>query len=138
MTNEHAPDTKAVILFDGACVLCNGFAHFVARHDSSFRYLFASFQSPAGLALSRSYGLPTQDYGSLALIEGGRCHVQSAAVARVLWGLDRPWSALAAIWIVPSPLRDAVYRFVGHRRIGWFGEAKQCVTAEPEFKRRIL
>lgn len=138
MTDEPITEAKAVILFDGACVLCNGFAQLVARHDSSFRFLFASFQSPVGHALCRLYWLPTHDYGSVALIEAGRCHLQSSAVTRVLWGLDRPWSMLAAIWFVPRPLRDAVYRFVGRRRIGWFGEAKQCVTATPEFERRIL
>lgn len=57
-----AEDTRPVILFDGACNLCNGGVQFVLDWDNEAVFRFASLQSEAGRALlkrsGRSPGMP--------------------------------------------------------------------------------
>ena len=51
------PDQKALIVFDGICVMCNALARFVAARDSKDEFLFTEAQSPLDQALFRHYGL---------------------------------------------------------------------------------
>ena len=44
----QAEPAGAVIVFDGVCVLCNGWVGFLLRHDLRGRYRYAAMQSDAG------------------------------------------------------------------------------------------
>lgn len=37
-----------IVVFDGQCLLCNGWVQFLLRHDRAQRLRFASIQSAAG------------------------------------------------------------------------------------------
>jgi len=50
-------DDGPIIIFDGYCALCSGWAGFVLRHDRTARYRLLSAQSPLGHALYVHYGL---------------------------------------------------------------------------------
>jgi predicted DCC family thiol-disulfide oxidoreductase YuxK len=39
---------ETVLLFDGVCKLCNGWAKFLIRHDRNQRIRLATVQSPEG------------------------------------------------------------------------------------------
>ena len=45
------PDDRPIIVFDGYCALCSGWARFVLRHDRRERYRLLAAQSPLGRAL---------------------------------------------------------------------------------------
>ena len=60
---------ERVVLFDGVCKLCNGWAKFLIRHDRQHRFRLASVQSPQGQALLAWYGLPTDRFDTMALID---------------------------------------------------------------------
>ena len=45
------PDDKPIIIFDGKCVLCSGFARFVLTHDRRRRFRLLPAQTPLGTAL---------------------------------------------------------------------------------------
>lgn len=56
-------------------------------------------------------------------------HVRSGAVLRALRAIGGAWRIVAAMgWCVPRPLRDALYRHVARRRLGWFGAADACTV----------
>ncbi len=79
--------TTAVIVFDGVCVLCNGWVRFLLRRDRKKRYRFAAMQGQHGGALLRAYGLDPEDPLSFLLVEDGKGWSDSDAVLRVLVGL---------------------------------------------------
>ena len=56
------PDDKPIIIFDGYCALCTGWAAFVLRHDHRHRYRLLTAQSELGRALYVHYGLNPEDY----------------------------------------------------------------------------
>jgi transposase InsO family protein len=45
------PDDRPIIVFDGHCVMCSGWANFVLRQDRKARYRLLPAQTPLGRAL---------------------------------------------------------------------------------------
>ena len=73
-----------VIVFDGICVLCNGWVRFLLKQDRVGRYRFAAMQSDAGRALLAGHGLDPDDPASFLLVEGDDAWTDSDAIQRVL------------------------------------------------------
>ena len=133
----------AVIVFDGVCVLCNGWVAFLLRRDRRGRYRFAAMQTDAGRALLGAHGLDPDDPTSFLLVEHDvgatpRVSMDSDAIRRVLVGLGGGWRLAHAIALVPRPLRDAAYRRLARNRYRWFGHQTECWLPTPELRRRFL
>lgn len=133
------PDDRRLIVFDGDCVLCSGWADFVIRHDPGMRFRLAAAQSPLGQALYRHYGVMQDgDYASNLLLEDGRLYTKSRGTLRMLAGLGFPWSLAVALRIVPERLLDWLYDIVARRRLGWFGRRSACYRPTPADEGRFL
>jgi predicted DCC family thiol-disulfide oxidoreductase YuxK len=132
-------DDRPIMLFDGECRLCCWNVQFVIRRDPHRRVRFAAMQSAAGSALLRARNLPARDFTSVAVIDGGRVLVRSAAVMRILEELCGAWPIVARVLkIVPRPLRDAAYDFVARHRYRWFGRRPTCLVPSPDIAARFL
>jgi predicted DCC family thiol-disulfide oxidoreductase YuxK len=148
MSNEPAgavnpAAARAVVVFDGVCVLCNGWVRFLLRHDHAGRHRFAAMQSPAGRELLAAHGLDPDDPLSLLLVEhdrpgGPRASTDSDAVRRVLAGLGGGWRIAQAIALVPRILRDPVYRWIARNRYRWFGRHAACTIPPSGYAERFL
>lgn len=63
----------------------------------------------------------------------------TVAALRVLSYLPLPYSALSWLWVIPTPMRDAVYDYVAKHRYEWFGKAQDClVLKEKEMLERFI
>ena len=127
-----------VIVFDGVCVLCNGWVHFLLRHDRHARYRFAAMQSDSGRALLSRHGLDPDDPVSFLLVDQGRAWTDTDAIVQVLAGLGGPWRLARAIAWCPRALRDRLYRWGARNRYRWFGRHSQCLLPTPEHATRFL
>lgn len=132
------PDDRPVIVFDGHCVLCSGFARFVLRHDRKARYRLLPAQTPLGDALYRHYGLDPHDYQTNILVEDGHAWFKSEGSIRMFEGLGWPWRLAAIFRVLTPPWRDALYSLVARNRLNWFGRSDVCYLAEPGMKDRFL
>lgn len=133
----------AVIVFDGVCVLCNGWVGFLLKHDRFGRYRFAAMQSDAGRALLAAHGLDPDDPASFLLVEhdvagGPRISTDTNAIRRVLAGLGGGWRFAHTLALVPRGLRDAAYRRLARNRYRWFGKHEACALPAPEHRQRFL
>ena len=133
-----AAGDKPLIVFDGHCVLCSGNARFVLRHDRKRHFNLTTAQGPLGEALYQHYGLPTDDYETMLVIEDGRLFTQSDGAIAIARGLGWPWRAAAAARIVPRPIRDALYRLVARNRYRLFGRREACWVPTADEADRIL
>ena len=115
-------DDRAIIIFDGYCALCSGWAQFVLRHDCHGKYRLLRAQSPLGRALYVHYGLDPEDYETNILIVEGVAWFKSEGSIRMAEGLGLPWSLAAGFRILPHPLRDRLYAFVARNRLRFFGK----------------
>jgi len=122
-----------IILFDGACNLCEGSVQFVIRHDAAGIFQFASLQSSTGLRLRAEHKVAID---SVVLVEEGRAYVESEAAWRIAARLGIPWSWLRFLRFLP--FRDAFYRLVARNRYRWFGRKDVCWLPSPELQRRFL
>ena len=108
--------SSPIVVFDGECALCNGFVAWLIRHDRRGHFLIAGSAGDVGAAVVAAAGLDSQITASTLLVWDGSAHLRSAAIIAVAKGLPWPWRAVAGIRVVPSFLRDAVYRFIAARR----------------------
>ncbi|HEY0660329.1 MAG TPA: thiol-disulfide oxidoreductase DCC family protein [Lysobacter sp.] len=134
MTTESPPlrgSGGAIIVFDGVCVLCNGWVRFLLRHDHARRYRYAAMQSESGRGLLAAHGLDPDDPNSFLLLEDGHAWTDTDALQRVLTGLGGPWKLAAAIGACPKALRDPLYRWVARNRYRWFGRRDHCLVPAP-------
>src|SRR3990167_3183195 len=111
------PDDRPIIIFDGHCALCSGWARFVLRHDPEGRYRLLPAQSPLGYALYVHYGLDPEDYQTNILIDEGRAWFKSEGSIRMAEGLGFPWFLAASFRLLPLPLRDWLYEWVARNRL---------------------
>ncbi len=127
-----------VILFDGVCNLCNRAVVFVTRRDPNRIFRFAPLQSKTGQALLARHGIPDHTLDSLVLVEDTGYATRSTAALRIARRLRAPWPALAVFFVVPRPVRDAVYDWVASNRYKWFGRRETCMVPSRENRARFL
>ncbi|RZI70590.1 MAG: thiol-disulfide oxidoreductase DCC family protein [Pseudomonas sp.] len=126
-----------LVIFDGVCSFCERSVQFILRHETGPGLRFAPIQSNMGARMARDHGFDPDDARTFVLVEGGRAYVRSAAAIRVACHLRWPWRVLAAIWIVPRPLRDWAYDRIAANRYRWFGRKDSCMVPTPEQMRRF-
>lgn len=119
-----------IYVFDGACVLCNGFVRFLLAHETAPELRFAAMQSSAGKALMERAGLPADDPDSVILIEGDRIDYGARAVLRALRLMRLPWRWIAVLAKLPAGLLEPPYRLLARNRHR-FGRPSSCAVAEP-------
>lgn len=127
-----------IVVFDGQCLLCNGWVQFLLRHDRAQRIRFASIQSAAGQQLLARAGLQVEGLQTLLVIDGERSWHRTAAILRVVHVLGWPWRLAWVSWLVPAPLRDVLYRWVARNRYRIWGRSATCMLPAPEHAGRFL
>ena len=132
------PDDKPIVIFDGYCSLCSGWAAFVLRHDPAGKFRLMSAQSPPGRALYIHYGLDPRDYETNILLSDGVAWFKSEGSIRMAEGLGFPWSLAAVFRVLPVAWRDALYGTVARNRLKWFGKREACYRSTPEFADRFI
>ncbi|MEZ6016256.1 MAG: DCC1-like thiol-disulfide oxidoreductase family protein [Planctomycetota bacterium] len=132
-------DGRALLLYDGACGLCDRTVQFILRHDRAGRFCFAPLQAPAVRALVTEFGFDPDAVDSVVLVdERGEASRESTAALRTLARLGWPWRLGAVALALPALLRDPFYRFIARRRLRWFGAADACRLPSPGDRARFL
>jgi predicted DCC family thiol-disulfide oxidoreductase YuxK len=133
-----------VLLYDGACGLCNAVVRWLLREDPAGRLRFAPLQSAPGQAWLRAQGLPTDDFSSLVFVPDWNRPARDAYRLRTdgaLAALDElggVWRVLSWLRCVPRWLRDPLYRLVAHLRYAIFGEYRPTPRPERDGAERFL
>ncbi|MGE0612082.1 MAG: thiol-disulfide oxidoreductase DCC family protein [Hyphomicrobiales bacterium] len=132
------PDDRPLIVFDGVCVMCSGFAQFVAARDPQGHFRFATAQSGIGNALFRHYGLDPDDFETNLLIEDGHAWGRMEAFARIMARLGFPWSLSRVVLALPRGPRDWLYERIARNRYRLFGRRETCVLPSAFGKDRFV
>lgn len=162
----HPTDQRPIVLFDGSCTLCNNFVQFLLKYDTTGNLRFAALQSKVGELLLRRMSeevrrevLQEEDtkeqdgessgekYKSLVLCSPDSTYIQSSAVLKILGFLSSTSSAKRikllqymglAGYVLPTRIRDKIYKFVSKRRKSWFGSADECMLYDERFDDRFV
>lgn len=131
-------DDRPVIVFDGHCAFCSGWAGLVLRRDRAGRYRLLTAQSALGQALYRHYGLDPVDYQTNILLAEGRVWLKSEGTIRMFEGLGFPWSLARVMRVLPLGLRDRLYEFAARNRFRIAGRRDACYLPPAGFRDRFL
>jgi len=122
---------RRVVLFDGECRMCSGWARFVGARDPQGELELVPQQSDEGRGILAQHGIPGDDMSTMVFVDGDIAWTKSTGVLRVLGRLPMPWPLLGALRIVPRALRDVVYDVVARNRRRIFG-AEKCEWVPPK------
>lgn len=127
---------EPLILFDGVCNLCSASVQFIIKHDRKELFRFAALQSPIGEEITSISGDIQLD--SVLLHHNNKIYRKSSAALHTLKLLGGVMAVAYVFIIIPRPIRDAVYDFIGKRRYRWFGKKDQCWLPDESLKKRFL
>ncbi|MFJ4246632.1 Predicted thiol-disulfide oxidoreductase YuxK, DCC family [Pseudomonas helmanticensis] len=129
---------ETVVLFDGVCKLCNGWAKFLIRHDHQHRVRLAAVQSPEGQALLAWAGLPIDQFDTMAVIRDRNYWERSDAFLEVVSQLPARWQPFQLLRLLPRTLRDWAYDRIALNRYRLFGKYDTCLLPSPDHEQRFL
>lgn len=123
-----------VVFYDGHCALCSRSVQFILTHDREKRFRFAALQSE----YSGRLGTALPDTDSVVLYHNERFYVESSAALHIAKQLAFPWNLAGIFLLLPTWLRNPVYRYIAANRYRWFGRYDTCWLPEPHWRDRFL
>lgn len=131
-----------IVIYDGECILCDRSVHFLLRTMKSDPFFFTTLSGDTmQQILTENTSISSLDElpDSILFFEEGQLYVESTAALRICKYLKRPYSWLRFFLIVPTFLRNVVYRFVARNRYDWFGKkASGFVKVSDDVEARFL
>lgn len=127
-----------VILFDGVCKLCNAWSNFIIKYDHQHAFKLCSVQSNEGQKILRHFGLSTEVYESMLVVEGNAVYQQSDAFFQVVAKLGYPWKFICVFRMVPKLLRNWIYDRIALNRYLLFGKYDTCLLPAADHDARYL
>lgn len=126
-----------IVFFDGYCGLCNASVDWLLRLDRKRVLRFSPLQGETARSLLSQTTIRALD--TVTVWTGGRTYRRSSAFITIFANLGLPWPLVgAALWIIPSPLRNAVYDFIARHRNRWFGKREVCRVPSKDERARFL
>jgi predicted DCC family thiol-disulfide oxidoreductase YuxK len=132
------PEDRPIVVFDGHCVMCSGFARFILKRDRVGRYRLLPAQTPLGAALYRHLQLDPEHYETNILLEDGTAWLRSESSIRIFAGLGFPWSLADLLRVLPLAWRDRLYEWIARNRFNWFGRREACMLGLSGHEDRFL
>ena len=137
---------KHIIFFDGFCKLCNYFIQFVLQHDQKDQFKILSLQSAKAHYFLNKYHIKhNQSKLDTVLVlthyqnKEEKILEKSDASLFVLTHLKSSFSWINCFYIIPKPIRDAIYTLIATIRYTLFGKFKNgCPLPKPEYRHKIL
>lgn len=131
-------EDSAIVLFDGVCNFCNHSIQFIIKRDPKGYFKFGALQSEEGKALLAQHGLPPEALDTIVLIENGKAYTYSTAPLRITRKLVFPWFLFFIFLLVPTFIRNPIYKWISRNRYKWFGKQESCMMPTPEIRKRFL
>ena len=124
---------RRVVFFDGVCALCNDSMRFLIGEDRGRMLRFAPLQGQTAASEPAVARILERDAAELKSViylreSGAQSEVltRSDAALAILDDLGGFWRLLSWSRIVPRPLRDLAYDWIGRNRYRWFGRLEAC------------
>ena len=113
----------------------------VIERDGEEQFRFATLQSAAARRELETVMGPEEIDGlpdSIVLLDRDGVHVRSSAALRIARALGPPYALLGVGWVLPRPIRDALYDLIARNRYRWFGRRDTCMMPTPDLAGRFL
>jgi len=125
-----------ILFVDGHCLICNRLVNIVLNNDNSETIKISHLQGEYAKDV-----LPNQlreNISTVVYIDDGVIYKKSDAAIRVCSSLNKPWSFLAFLKIIPKPIRDYLYMVISFNRYRIGKKLEACPIPPKEFRARFL
>ncbi len=142
-TRGMSSPSQTLVLYDGVCGLCNWLVAFLIRHDRRDQFRFAPLQSEIARRLLQRYELNPGDLDTVVVLAdfqqpSERVLTRSQAALWCVGHLGGIRRLFTIARLIPSTLREALYRFIARRRYRIFGKYDKCPLPRPEDRHKFL
>lgn len=127
-----------ILFFDGYCSLCNGLVDWLMARDTQNVLKYASLQGETAKTQLPSAYRSTGDVDTVLYMREGKIYERSSAILHVLMDLGFPWALMGVFFVVPTFLRNIVYRIIAKYRYRLFGKEETCRLPTPAEKQKLL
>lgn len=129
-------DPEIILFFDGVCGLCNGLVDWLLPRDKQKKIKFATIQ---GTTAARLLSAPLrEDLNTVVLWYKGEILTESTAILTCLKELGGLWRVIIVLKIIPSFIRDSIYRMIAKYRYKLFGKLSTCRLPLPGERLQFL
>lgn len=137
------PESNPIVLYDGVCGLCNRLVQFLLKRDARDRFRFASLQSEFSARLLTRHGVDPHDLDTVYVVKNHEradeeVLARSDAILYLLNQLGGIWSLSGIGRVLPTALRDLLYKLVARNRYKVFGKFESCMLPEPKHRAKFL
>ena len=129
---------NVIVLFDGVCNLCVRSVQFIINRDKKDVFRFASIRSAIGQTLIKRYGIDVKKNDSIIVIKDEYVRYRSSAILYVLCYLKTMWKVFLISYIIPSPIRDILYKIIAKKRYFLFGKKNKCMIPDASISAKFL
>jgi predicted DCC family thiol-disulfide oxidoreductase YuxK len=128
-------ESRALMLYDGLCGLCNKAVQWVIKHDHANHFCFAPQQSPLAAAILARHGIDQEamlkSNSVYLVLHAGSEHekllAQSDVTVKMLWLLGGRWRVLGNLLrAMPPSARHAAYGLFARNRYRLSGQYEVC------------
>lgn len=132
--------SKNLIIYDGLCVLCNGYIKFLLKRD--FEDIFR-LTPTSTITAKRILKKITTTSDTIYLIRNylstePKYYVKSDAILIGISELGGIYKLFLILRAIPRPLRDAIYELNAKYRYRLFGQYEKCPIPSGEIKKRFI
>ncbi|PHS39892.1 MAG: thiol-disulfide oxidoreductase [Sulfurovum sp.] len=110
-----------VIIFDGACGLCNKSVDLLIKMDKEKRFKYTSLQGEYVKTLDIK-----PDIDSIIFYIDGTVYYKSTAILKILKSLGGIWIISNICYLIPRLIRDYIYDVIAKYRYKTFGKRESC------------
>lgn len=118
--------------------MCSSLIQWVMKKDSKGNIKFAALQDEKIENLIKKTPQHIQHSDSVILYSKGEFYHHSTAVLKLYGILGFPWSILKVFLLIPTFIRDAIYKFIARNRKKWFGRSDSCYMVPVEKRSRFI
>jgi len=107
---------RNIIVFDGACDLCNGAIHFIIKRDIDAFFCFTPWQGEQARVLIKKYGLEGLEQDTIVLIKDEKVYIKASAVLEIAKDIKGPWFLFRLFRFLPDTFLNYCYDLIAKNR----------------------
>ena len=121
---------KKILFFDGLCGGCNRFVMFICKYDKGHKIKFVSLQSDLARKLIGDEII--KDKSTIYYYDRDILKSESSAVLSLCYQISFPFKLLSIFYVVPSFIRNYIYKIIANNRYRVFGKVDHCKLIDPK------
>ena len=127
-----------IIIYDGVCHFCHHSVNFIIKRDPNKVFRFTPIQSDFAQSLMNKYQLNTKSIDTFILIKHQQSYDQSDAILEITKDLSGYWYLLRFFKILPTSIRNFIYRTIAKNRYRLLGKSESCIIPTDDIKERFI